>query len=178
VAPGRSRVPLIALVLVTVAFGASTLLVVGSARPGALAVALVLVAGAAVGAIVGIWSRRIGIAGLAAGLLGAAFVVSQLGQAPAMATAAGYGALLFACFELTTLAIAKRSVVPYDEAARRQQRRQSGVAIASALLTASIVAVAATAGRGAGIMLFVVAAVAATSVLTLVAQLGARASRD
>jgi hypothetical protein len=178
VAPGRSRVPLTALVLVAGAFSASMLLVLESARLGARVVATILVAAAAIGAIVGIWSRRVGVAGLAAGELGAAFVVSQLGRAQAMATAAAYGALLFSCFELTTLAIARRSVDAFDDAARRQQGRHAGIAVASALLTASIVAVAATAGRGAGIVLFVVAALAATSVLTLVAQLGGRASRD
>jgi hypothetical protein len=168
---GRTRraLTLSALALATAMGGALLAIAEASSRyEGAV---LVPACTALVTVALALFLRNVGVLGLGTALLGSAFVCAQLGAPMMVGRSAVAGVLLFAMFELTSLAITCRGAVGQDARTLASWYREVAVALLAATVTTSIVATGGAAGRGVGVVLFVMGPIAAIALLVLAGSL-------
>ncbi len=131
------------------------------------AVAL-LVATAVVLVGTGIVVRWIGLVGSGAVALATAYCVGRIGEPLSIGAPAAFGVVLLGILWFGSAAIECRDPVAADPS-RRQRRVGEGLtAMAIGAMAAAVVAVAARAGRGVGVLLFLGGAAAALVLLAVV----------
>ncbi len=152
----------------------ATLVVVGAAlafdgrgvvAPGVI-VALVVVA--AVLVAVGITFRWVGVVAAGAVAEGAAYCLARVGQPLSVGGPAAFGVVLLGVLWFGALAIECREPVSADHSRRRRRAWEGLVAVVMGIMAASVVALAADAGRGVGVLLFLAGAGAALGIVAVV----------